>query len=58
MQEIGFIIAVGAAALLIGYSIRSLQNWRKNRLAKNETVAAPNETAAAPTEFGSVTNKG
>jgi uncharacterized membrane protein YebE (DUF533 family) len=51
MQELGFIIGAAAIALLIGYGIRSFQNWRKNKRAKNET-------AAAPTEFGSVTNKG
>tara|TARA_R100001530_G_scaffold130511_1_gene101505 strand:- start:1261 stop:1416 length:156 start_codon:yes stop_codon:yes gene_type:complete len=51
MQEIGFIIGAAAIALLIGYGIRSLQGWRKNRLAKHEA-------AAAPAEFGSVTKKG
>jgi len=46
MQELGFIIGAAAIALFIGYGIRSLQNWRKNRRARTETVA---ETVAATT---------
>tara|TARA_R110002020_G_scaffold67142_3_gene176086 strand:+ start:1509 stop:1682 length:174 start_codon:yes stop_codon:yes gene_type:complete len=47
MQELGFIIGAAAIALFIGYGIRSLQNWRKNRRARNEQIVA--ETVAATT---------
>lgn len=50
MQELGFIIGAAAIALFIGYGIRSLQNWRKNRRARNEIVAETvAETVAATT---------
>jgi len=45
MQELGFIVGAAAIALLVGYSIRSAKEWRKNRRAKDEATAA---TAANP----------